>query len=88
MIKWQKQGEAVVGPVVLGDGQPATVVLVGTRQNPKGAAIVLTPEDNGPLKTTPLNDALGRLDPAQVIDIVCVQERIFGNSGLPPAELP
>ena len=88
MIDWKRQGEAVVGAVVLGNGQSATVVLVGARQNPKGAAIVFAPEGNGALKTTPLDDAFGQLYPGQVIDIMCMQERVFGNSGLAPPALP
>lgn len=80
---WKKQGSAVVGSIEVSDGRKATVVLVGARNNPKGAALVLSSEgaDQG-VSTQPIAQCLHLLSAQQVIDIVTMQERVFGNSGL------
>lgn len=58
-------------------------MLVGARENPKGAVVVLPSGPGGALKATPLQDCLASLSPAQVIEVACMQERIFGDSSLP-----
>lgn len=63
-------------------------VIVGARQNPRGAVVVLPPAADQEAESFSLNDVLGRLTPDHVIDIVCMQERIHGDEGLrPPQDL-
>jgi hypothetical protein len=85
---WKKQGAGWVGTVPLKDGRRGNIVLVDSRQNPKGA-ILVTPngEETGEVATVPLSSALHGLHPAHVIEALCMQERAFGTSGLtPPVE--
>jgi hypothetical protein len=82
-MKWKKQGPAVVGVLELQDGRRATVVLVGSRSNPKGAALVMPSEKDGDaMVTIPLQQCLHALSAKQVIDITMLQERVFGSTGL------
>ncbi len=64
------------------DGRQANIVLVGPRNNPKGAVLVMPPQGNGPLPTLPLTEGLELLHPEAVIDIFAMQERAFGEAGL------
>jgi hypothetical protein len=82
LITWKKQGAAIVGNLSFVDGQRGNIVLVGPRNNPKGATLVLPAASAGQLQTEPLADGLERLTAEAVIDIVCMQERVFGKSGL------
>lgn len=86
MIAWNKQAEAWVGQLCLGDGRGVNVVVVGPRRNPRGAAIVFPAEGKGALAAIPLADALDQLTPEQVVDILCMQERAYGDSGLAAPE--
>lgn len=82
-MNWKQQGSAVVGALDLADGRQATVVLVGARSNPKGAALVTTSGgDAACVSTTPVGECLHLLSAKQVIDVFAMQERVFGNSGL------
>lgn len=86
-IAWRRQGAAVVGSLTLPDGQKGNVVLVGGRDNPRGAAIVL-PGAAGAPRTLPFEGNAGLLHPQQVAELVCMQERVFGTAGLPkPTDL-
>lgn len=77
-----------MGTLTLNDGRKGNAVLVGARQNPKGAAVVLPGEGGGPPKTVLLSEALHMLHLQQLADLLCMQERAFGDAGLPsPAEL-
>ncbi|HNR36019.1 MAG TPA: hypothetical protein PKO36_12620 [Candidatus Hydrogenedentes bacterium] len=40
-------------------------------------------EAGGAVQTLPLSMALNLIHPAHVIEILCMQERAFGGSGLP-----
>jgi hypothetical protein len=60
------------------------VVLVGARDNPKGAVLVLPGEAAGEVEAVPLSSGLAWLSPGQALDLLCMQERIFGKSGLTP----
>lgn len=76
-----------MGLLNLTDERRGNVVVVGARQNPKGAVLVLPGESDGQVQTFALSDAVGLMHPSQVIDILCIQERAFGQSGLtPPCE--
>jgi hypothetical protein len=77
-----KQGDGWVGAVLLTDGREGNFVLVGPRQNPKGAVVVLPGNASGEVQTIPLGAALPLLHPGNVFEILCVQERAFGKSGL------
>lgn len=85
-IAWRRKGPAVVGAITLPDGRAANVVIVAPRQHPKGAALLLQGAEGAP---EAIADALPRLHPAQVIEVLCMQERAFGDRGLPkPDALP
>lgn len=83
MIAWKKQAEAFVGPLQLTHGQRATVVLVGGRENPRGAALVLPSAEGGKPAPAPLADHLEQVPKTALLEILCMQERAFGASGLP-----
>ena len=86
MITWKQQGAAVIGALVLADGRGASVALVGPRQNPKGAAIIMKASVGDDVETIPLKDAVALLSPEQMVDIICSQERVYGSSGLTTPE--
>lgn len=73
-----------MGVLTLPDGRVCNVVLVGARQNPKGAAVVLPGEGGAGPQTMMLAGALTLFHPRQLTDILCTQERVFGQSNLPP----
>jgi hypothetical protein len=82
-MNWNLQGSAVVGSLDLSDGRTATVVLVGARSNPKGAALVVSSEgEDASVATVPVSDCLHLLSAKQVVDVFAMQERVFGNNGL------
>lgn len=88
MIAWKKQGEAVVGAIESVEGLDGSAVIVGGRENPRGAVLVLPPSEGAEAESILLADSMGHLRPDQVVDIVCMQERLHGESGLnPPADL-
>lgn len=87
-LSWRKQGAAVVGTVTFMDGRRGNVVLVGPRENPKGAVAVVPGGEGEPPATHLLTDALNLLHPQQLTEVVCMQERAFGGFRLPaPVEL-
>lgn len=86
-MRWQRQGDALIGSIQLKDGRAARVVLVAERANPKGAVLVFAGDEQGRAVTSPLAMALPFLTPRQVVDILCGQERAFGTAGLMPPEL-
>jgi len=71
-----------VGNLSLLDGRQANVVLVGPRENPKGATLVLPAEGGGPVRALPLAEGIELLHPETVIDIICMQERVYGETDL------
>ena len=86
-MDWTRQGAAVVSSVELSGGQRGKVVLVGPRENPKGAVVVLAGA-GGTVETRPVEAHFDRLSPAVVAEVLCMQERAFGASGLPQVHLP
>ena len=84
---WTKQGAAFVAPIDLTTGQHGRVVIVGPRENPQGAVIVIAHASGGSVDTQPVDAHLDRLPPAATAEIVCMQERAFGASGLPKPQL-
>ncbi len=83
MNKWKQQGTGVVGPVTLNDGTRGRIVLIGPRNAPSGAMAVLQRSKGGSVESLPVMAILERLAPADVVAILCAQERQFGESGLP-----
>ncbi len=86
-MDWTKQGPAFVAPINLTTGQHGRVVIVGPRENPKGAVIVIAHASGGSVDTQPVDAHLDRLAPAAAAEIICMQERVFGASGLPRPQL-
>jgi len=86
-MEWKRQGAGVVSTVELRDGREGKVVLVGSRDNPKGAMLVLPSEDGQGAQALALQDCVRFLHPRYLVDILCAQERTFGSSGLKPADL-
>ncbi|MBI2433090.1 MAG: hypothetical protein HYV26_09490 [Candidatus Hydrogenedentes bacterium] len=68
-------------------GAPARIVLVGPRENIKGAVLVFAAGTGSELKTSPLQEHAELLGPAQLAEISCMQERLFGASELPAPQL-
>ena len=87
-MDWTKQGAAVVSSVELTTGQHGKVVIVGPRENPKGAIIVLGGEGGGVMDAKPVDTHLDHLTPVTVAEIICTQERVFGAAGLPKVQFP
>jgi len=86
-MDWSRQGGAVVSPARLIDGRAARVVLVANRTNPKGAMIVLA--DSATAQNAfPLSSALDSIHPNDAVDILCMQERIFGPTALEAPDVP
>ncbi len=75
----------MVGAVSLTDGRPARVALVGPRNVPKGAVIIVA-DGETEVATQPLSECLHLLSPEHIIDTICMQERVFGGSGLKPPD--
>lgn len=82
MVSWKKQGAALVGTLALVDGREANVVLVGARQNPKGAVLIVPSRTDGHLQTVLLSDSLDQLDQSSVVEVLCMQELAFGKGRL------
>jgi hypothetical protein len=87
VIGWKKQGDALVGVLTLPSGRPARIVLMGPRSNPKGAMVVIPSVTDAKPEVLPLADAAELLSAQQIIDVACVQERIYGDTGLTPPDL-
>jgi hypothetical protein len=73
-----------VGRVTFLDGRAGSVVLVGARTNPKGAVVVLSADNAESVETIPLQEVVDALHPATLVEVLAVQERAFGDSGLQP----
>jgi hypothetical protein len=86
MIAWQRQGAAIVGTVTLATGRTGKAVVVAARDNPKGAMIIAPGANPGEMRPVPLRDQLDALEPTAVIEILCMQERVFGSAPLPPPD--
>lgn len=86
MLAWKAQGAAFAADVQLLDGRAAKVILVSGRSNPKGLALVV-PSEDGSLQAMGTPADLEQLSASDFIEITAMQERAFGNSGLPQPEL-
>jgi hypothetical protein len=86
-VRWHKQGAAFVGEIIVDGKAPARVVLVGPRSTPKGAVLVTTASPGAQLATEPFFECVDRVAAGQLVEVICMQERLFGQSKLPPAGL-
>lgn len=86
-MDWNRQGAGLVSTIELRDGREGKVVLVGSRDNPKGAMLVLASEASQGAQAVSLVNGIRFLHPQQLVEILCAQERAFGSSGLNPVEL-
>ena len=84
-MKWKVQGQAVVSSLALTDGRMVSVAVVAGRDKPKGAVLILPKADPG-ADTVPVAETLELMTPQHVTDVLCMQERMFGSSGLPQPE--
>lgn len=86
MLAWTRQGPAFAADFTLLDGRHAKTVLVAARSNPKGLAVII-PSEDGSIQTL-LSPAEFSLIPAgDYIEILLMQERVFGTSELPAPEV-
>lgn len=88
MVVWRRQDKAITGRLELAGGSPANVVVVADRTTPRSAALLIPQPGEAKPKSMLLDDALDLLDPADLVQILCMQERCFGTLGLAmPEEL-
>ncbi len=89
MIKWQRQGPALVGTIQLANSRRGKVVLTSSASGASRGVMAVFPVAGGQSVTTAtLDDCMNELTPAQVTAILCAQERAFGSGRLPPLEAP
>ena len=83
VISWKKQGEAIVGGLALAGGGRGNVILVGPACNPKGATIIIPGDDPKLPQTALLPAGSEKLSPGDYVEILCMQERGFGDRNFP-----
>jgi hypothetical protein len=86
VLTWKLQGPAYAADLRLSDGRAAKGVVVAGRDNPRGM-VVLVPAADGAPETLLLDQAMVRLAPGDLIELLLMQERAFGASGLPKPEV-
>jgi hypothetical protein len=59
------------------------VVLVASRSNAKGATVVLPDAQGGKPAMLPFFQGVEHVVPRDVVEILAMQERLFGDAGLP-----
>lgn len=73
---------------MLASGVRGSVVLVGSANNPKGATLIVPGDDPQRPQTALLPAGCGQLAPEDFLDILCMQERGFGEHNFPePGDL-
>ena len=87
MNEWKQQGTGLVGPLTLTDGTTGRIVLVGPRSAADGAMVVLPGKEGGPVKPLSFPEVLDRVSPATAVEVLCAQERRFGEAGLPALDV-
>lgn len=87
-MEWKKQGSAAVANVALAGGGNGTIVIVGPRDNARGAVLVIPQGNEGDVEKLPFSKGIEHVSPRDAVSILVMQERLHGESGLkPPAEL-
>ncbi len=87
-MEWKRQGPALVASALLRTGDWCKIVLVAPRSNARGAMVVVPQAGSSAVSTAPLSDYLDRIDPRVVTEVLCMQEREFGEAGLPQPDIP
>lgn len=77
-----------MGAISLLDGRKGNAVVVGPRDNPKGATLVIQKGGAEEPERRSFSDSTALLSPELVTDVLCLQERAFGDSGLEAPEVP
>ncbi len=85
-MNWKKQGPAILRMVQLTDGRKGVVVLIGKYGKEQHAVIVFQKE-GGEREIIPIEKLLDFFTPEDLIDILCVQERVFGERRIIPLEI-
>tara|TARA_R110001592_G_scaffold221090_1_gene475715 strand:- start:269 stop:538 length:270 start_codon:yes stop_codon:yes gene_type:complete len=83
VISWKKQGDAIVGGLTLSTGGKGNVVVVGPSSNPKGATLIIPGDDPQKPSTALLPAGSEHLAAGDYLDILCMQERAFGDRNFP-----
>ncbi len=86
LVRWRRQDRAVTGRFTLASGGKANVVLVAGREAERSAVLVIPQPGGGQPKTLLLSEAHDQIAPADLVEILCMQERCFGSLGLPVPE--
>lgn len=84
-MEWHRQGPAILRSIQLKDGRKGVVVLIGKYGKDKNAVIVFQKGEEREI--IPLQNLLDFLKPEDLVDILCVQERFFGDRALVPIEI-
>ncbi len=77
----------MVGPLTLADGAEGRIVLIGPRTASDGAMVVLMATDKSSVESLPFSEVLDRVSPSVIVNVLCAQERQFGDSGLPTLDV-
>ncbi len=85
-MNWKRQGSAILRKVQLNDGRSGVVVLIG-KYGKEQHAVVVFQKEGGKREIVPVEKLLGFLTPEDLIDILCVQERVFGEHCIVPLEI-
>lgn len=86
MLAWKQQGAAFAADLKLLDGRAAKGVVVAGRGNPKGLVFLL-PLPDGTMQTLLPTSAAELVSAGDYIEMLFMQERAFGTSGLPAPEV-
>ena len=87
MLAWKRQGAAFAADLALLDGRQAKVIVVAGRENPKGVALLQPSPDGTTQVLLPVTE-FASVPAGDYIEILLLQERVFGNSDLPAPEVP
>ena len=68
---------------MLKQGGKGSIIVVGPANNPNGATLVTPGEDPKKPRTALLPAGCEQLTPGQYLEIICMQERAFGNHAFP-----
>lgn len=85
-MNWKKQGSAILRLLQLTDGRKGVVVLIGKYGKPQNSVVVFQKE-GVEREIIPVEKLLDFLVPEDLIDILCVQERVFGERCIIPLEI-
>lgn len=72
-----------MGSLALKQGGKGSVIVVGPAGNPNGATLVMPGEDPKKPRTALLPAGCEFLTPGQYLEILCIQERGFGERSFP-----